>query len=97
MACRNEYKYDKYEERYLNTSVVKYYTENCFNGKCTWWDYKNGVNGKLHIRILNSLRIPNEIEGGCPMNCDQYLNRFCPYDVIPSYGYCQFFCPIPLL
>ena len=97
MACGNYLKYNEYSgENDVNTRVVKYYTETCYEGECRSWTYNDYGEEEYHIRILNSLRIPNEIERECPMNCDEFINDFCPCDVSPPgpNSDCYFYCDI---
>ena len=90
LGCRNDYKVDMNGERYINTRIVKYYTETCVNnGRCGF-----GADSD-HFRTLDSYRygIPNEnTNGSCPKNCAFLLSEFCP-NISQSGFYCRLFCP----
>ena len=94
MGCRNDNKYDMYGEPYLNTSLVKYYTEICKNnGRC---GFGSVLMGGDHFRTLDSCHsshLPDEnTKGSCPKYCANYLSEFCPNEV-QSISNCKFLCP----
>ena len=95
MGCCNDYKYDMYGEPYLNTNLVKYYTEICKNnGRC---GFGPGFRGDDLIRTLHSFHsqkdgLSNENkDGSCPKYCEEYLNDFCPKELV-SISNCRYQC-----
>ena len=102
MGCRNDYKVDMNGERYINTRIVKYYSETCkFH---SWQPSKYGrcafgpeFLGDDHLRTLHSFHSQNgglsneNKDGSCPKYCEGFLYDFCP-DNLTSVSACKFKC-----
>ena len=95
LGCRNDYKVDMNGDRYINTRMVKYYTETCKQwGRC---GFGPGFLGDDHIRTLDSFHSQNDgllnenKDGSCPKYCEEYLNDFCP-DILMRLSNCKFEC-----
>ena len=90
MGCRNEYKFDMKGNRYINTRIVKYYSETYgIHGQ-----YNFGAQYE-HFRTLDSFRDGKSNEntnGSCPENCAEYVDKFCPQEIVQSNLNCKFYC-----